>query len=458
VSNEVQMLHGVKQGFFYLNTYFLLPEGYADESDFLDAAKAATKAMTVKAMVLREDSDAGHDPYELGVCIAPYFITDYLKAPEEFVIPLPSEIYPAQVELLTQKEYNQRLRQRVTSYCQGCRGFGGVNENDSSLSGHFEEITLDGFCPYRWETRNSPRNFNNELYYFGSAWGRYNYAQYDADDLMSEIKIDLKLSYTSGAIVDDQNGRTLLLYSKKPTLIQTVLTDILGKSISEDWEEKYNVRLNGRANIDEAAVMALLSEKKIAATRKELKKYGVKLAVLEYDPRGEKSVQLLLETFAEHRLVWLLDGEAGKAFCLLTGEHSLMRLRCAAPVLEKYNAILTVYDALKTVQYEGSYGMKATVMDEAPMENDKEKRMSKKLIKAEEGKVLSRDQVEQLFAYVAGRLEKAGCDHTLHFTKSWLRETLSPEAFEAAMKEIGDMGGYCDCEVLMNCYEDYELY
>ena len=48
-------------------------------------------------------------------------------------------------------------------------------------------------------------------------------------------------------------------------------------------------------------------------------------------------------------------------------------------------------------------------------------------------------------------------DHTLHFTESWLREELPPETIGAAIEEIHSMGAYCDCEVLMNCYEDYEL-
>lgn len=28
---------------------------------------------------------------------------------------------------------------------------------------------------------------------------------------------------------------------------------------------------------------------------------------------------------------------------------------------------------------------------------------------------------------------------------------------DAVLTELEDMGGYCDCEVLANCYEDYEL-
>lgn len=457
MSAQKNLSCGSHRAFFYLDTYFLLPLGYADEASFLLQAHQASEPVTVQAVILREDSDAGHDPYELGVCIAPYFIADYLKEPEELFIEHPGEVYPARVELLSQQEYNQRLRQRVTAFCPGCRGFGGVNEKDSSLSGHFEEISLDGFCPYRWETRSSPRNFNNELSFFGSAWGRYNYAALGADDLLDNIKSDLKLSYASGAIVDDQQGRTLVLYSQKPTLIQTALTDLLAYCVSEHWEDGYRIRLNNRADVSEAAVMALLSEKKLASTRKELSKYGVKLAIMAYDPRGERSLMLFLHTLAHEGLAWLLHAEPGKAICLLTGEYSLMRLRCASPMLEPYDTALTLYDALKTVRYKISFAMQEAVEDIAPLEPAKERKVSKKLLKAQEGKVLSRDQVEQLFAYVSGRLGKVPCDHTLHFTELWLKETLPADVFNQAMEEIQSMGGYCDCEVLLNCYEDYEL-
>lgn len=457
MSKAKNTLCGAQQGFFYLNAYFLLPEGYADKAAFLDADRQAKAPLTVHAIILREDSEAAHDPYELGVCIAPYFIADYLQSPEEIVLEHPGEVYPVQVELLSQKEYNDRLREQVLAHCSGCRGFGGVNENDSSLSGHFEEITLNGFCPYRWETRNQPRNFNNELYDFGFAWGRYNYGKYNADDVTDEIKYNLKLSYTSGAIVDDSNGRTLILYSKKPGLIQTVLTDILARCISEDWEEGYHIRLNGRADIDEASVMSLLTPKKIAVTRKEFSQYGVKIAIVEYDPRGESSMTLFLDTLVSDRLGWILHTEPGKAICLLTGEYSVMRLRCASPMLEPYNTTVTLYDALKTVQYRISYDMPEVVQDAVPIEAIKEKALSKRLLKAESGKVLKRDQVEQLFTYVSGRLGKTNCDHTMRFTELWLKETLPPDIYEAAIEEIQSMGGYCDCEVLMNCYEDYEL-
>lgn len=34
---------------------------------------------------------------------------------------------------------------------------------------------------------------------------------------------------------------------------------------------------------------------------------------------------------------------------------------------------------------------------------------------------------------------------------------LPSELYESAFNEIHSMGGFYDCEVLMNCYEGYEL-
>ena len=151
------MLMSVKDAFFYRNIYFLLPEGYDSAADFLNAIGRAVLPAAVRAVVLRENSKVDKSwSYELGVCLAPYFIADYLENPEDIVIEDASDIYPVQAELLSQQEYNNRLRTRVSEYCPGCRGFGSLSEKDSSLSGHFDEISLNGFCPYRWETRVSP--------------------------------------------------------------------------------------------------------------------------------------------------------------------------------------------------------------------------------------------------------------------------------------------------------------
>ena len=43
------------------------------------------------------------------------------------------------------------------------------------------------------------------------------------------------------------------------------------------------------------------------------------------------------------------------------------------------------------------------------------------------------------------------------FTQEWLDQNIDFMRHEAILTELEDMGGYCDCEVLLNCYEDYEL-
>lgn len=83
----------------------------------------------------------------------------------------------------------------------------------------------------------------------------------------------------------------------------------------------------------------------------------------------------------------------------------------------------------------------------------------------EEGKgkmeyLLTLEQVSSLFEYVGAMLEDAPCDHSLRFTQQWIEENVPQEQQEAVQEEIEEMGGFCDCEVMMNCYEEYleELY
>lgn len=69
--------------------------------------------------------------------------------------------------------------------------------------------------------------------------------------------------------------------------------------------------------------------------------------------------------------------------------------------------------------------------------------------------VLSRTRVKKMFSYLEKKLEEESCDETLRFTREWLTANMPPEKYEAALAEMADMGGYCDCEVLANCYEQY---
>lgn len=71
--------------------------------------------------------------------------------------------------------------------------------------------------------------------------------------------------------------------------------------------------------------------------------------------------------------------------------------------------------------------------------------------------LLTQENVEALFEWLETQLDLTGCDHTLRHTEQWLKHRYSQEMVERIIAEIMDMGGYCDCEVLLNCYEDYDI-
>ena len=74
--------------------------------------------------------------------------------------------------------------------------------------------------------------------------------------------------------------------------------------------------------------------------------------------------------------------------------------------------------------------------------------------------LLSIEQVEDLFDFVAEKLDETECDHSRRYTQEWLDANIPEDEHNKVLAEIEDMGGFCDCEVLMNCYEDYmdEIY
>ena len=70
---------------------------------------------------------------------------------------------------------------------------------------------------------------------------------------------------------------------------------------------------------------------------------------------------------------------------------------------------------------------------------------------------LNKTNARRLFSHLRKELSKLPCDHTLKHTEQWIDAHCPPEKKEGILEEIREMGGYCDCEVLLNCYERYEL-
>ncbi len=84
----------------------------------------------------------------------------------------------------------------------------------------------------------------------------------------------------------------------------------------------------------------------------------------------------------------------------------------------------------------------------ADLSKEEKRAMMKKWKAAQEKKyILSKAQVKKYFAFLENVLEQQPCDHTLRYTQKWLAEHYKG----------GNMGGYCDCEALMNCYEQYDI-
>ena len=71
--------------------------------------------------------------------------------------------------------------------------------------------------------------------------------------------------------------------------------------------------------------------------------------------------------------------------------------------------------------------------------------------------ILDKEKAQSLFDYLKRQLKNSGCDDTLRHTEQWLVDNVPSELQEMVLAEIIGMGGFCDCEVLHNCYEDYDI-
>ena len=71
--------------------------------------------------------------------------------------------------------------------------------------------------------------------------------------------------------------------------------------------------------------------------------------------------------------------------------------------------------------------------------------------------LLSENEAASLLQYVELKLQYHTCKHNHRFTQEWLDAHVDFMKHDAILNELEDMGGYCDCEVAANCYEDYEL-
>ena len=77
-----------------------------------------------------------------------------------------------------------------------------------------------------------------------------------------------------------------------------------------------------------------------------------------------------------------------------------------------------------------------------------------------EGKayILKKREAKSLFTHITRQLAKTPCDHTLTHARAWLEKKFPDGArHDAIIREWQEDGGGCDCEIILNCYERYEL-
>ncbi|GGM45157.1 DUF2695 domain-containing protein [Dactylosporangium sucinum] len=65
---------------------------------------------------------------------------------------------------------------------------------------------------------------------------------------------------------------------------------------------------------------------------------------------------------------------------------------------------------------------------------------------------LDAGRLAELVGFVDERVSAEGCDHTRRFAERWAAEHAVP--WERLAEGLDELGGYCDCEVVMNCEPD----
>nr|WP_277605722.1 DUF2695 domain-containing protein [Glycomyces sp. L485] len=66
---------------------------------------------------------------------------------------------------------------------------------------------------------------------------------------------------------------------------------------------------------------------------------------------------------------------------------------------------------------------------------------------------LDREQLDQLYEFVDSRLNTSGCDYSQRFAIEWLEGRYQVDT-EAVLAGLRELGGYCDCEIMMNTDPD----
>lgn len=351
----------MKQAAYCNGVYFLLPEDFPDFESFQAYLQSAQMPVTFQAVVLREDHKVPCWTVFKGESIAPYFLSGYHDEPSTVQICDASNVYPTSVEILDQDAYNARLRELIEGYCPGCKRFKPLTNRVQSLNGHHGEISLDGVCFFRYETNPSPRIFHELLFSFGGFFKRNRYAQLGPEEMREKLSW-MYLRFQSVDLQDTETGKLLTVECKKKELLAPILVPFLSEYLL-GIGENYRIQAKTPCSCTEEMLQSLVSEETTDALRKELKKYGLSIGILEYDAAAAEKVRASLEDLEDHFYIHPLALSPGRDWYLFTDTpYVLKALHYHTPLLETYGTTVTVHSQNHTARYHVSFHMPREIL------------------------------------------------------------------------------------------------
>ena len=348
----------VSNAFYYEDNYYLLPNKFPDYSSFLDAVHNGTLPMELHAIPLREDHGIRNFSVTKGRSMAPYFLRGYNDAPCSVVITNADNIYPVHAEIYSQEEYNAKLRELILKNCPGCLRYKPLSNRVQSLNGHFEEMSLDGVCLFRQETKPSPRVFHNHLFSFGGFYMRFNFFDKSASEMLKELKTWFYVRYANAELMDSGTHKELILTGRKKEILLPVLTNAIADYLNSITNHAYSIRYTDHlTDIQEWLDNAVSDENEITF-QQECKKYGVSIGVLEYDADAAEKIRKSLKPMADHFWMFPLFQTDGKEYYLLADtSYVLKELRYRSPMLQSYHTRIGIYGQQGNKSYEISFDM-----------------------------------------------------------------------------------------------------
>ena len=320
----------VVPGLYYQNHYYALTGGTLEE--LINVTNTKVQRLTEKK------------------CITPYFISEY-SVEDDLLITEPEKAVPLILELMPEKEYNDRLRKILPEYCEGCRNFKPLTPRDSSLNGHHEEISLNRVCFYRREQRLGPRCFTIPANVMRVR------IRNDAQNAKAMLKrgITERLIQTTKTEINSAIGwmpeHVEITQTPRPEvtvyasgLDYWLISYLFGILKSEEWGWKYTCICDGAKEID------------IKREYKRMKKLGIFPGTLYAD-----SIHEITDEIAFLEDSWLMQfyakEDTSASFLMFHLGDGLKAWRYHSPILEKYHSSVCVDDYSHSRKFTISFEM-----------------------------------------------------------------------------------------------------